>query len=206
LIHDWNHSFCIEEKIGTSYTLATIGAIATARAWVDKNYPHDPLLVFVEKGDADQHDFRQKFLTRQYQDDGYIKVDIIEKKWQRTSDGEIQYRWQFDTADWAAWNQRDSVVKYRSGTPAFASSGFRKVIPKHDVKETHWVYIEESTLRNQMESFHVPRRYNHLVEGPKGGLKSRRSLVDPLWFNNGVPVSSYIAGDGYLKPSWTRRA
>jgi hypothetical protein len=191
---DWNEQFCVAEALGTAYTLAAMSAISTARAWVDQHCIDEPLLVFLEEGDNDQPDLR-RFMERLYPDNGYLRVEVVKKRWIR-ADGQIQRRWQFETADFLAWHQRDAVSRFRmsQGEPPQGRPAFLKVLPKPGVIETHWVYIEDSTLRNQMEVFSVPRRFNHF----EGGHPLRRRWIDPLAFVSDQPVGCVIARDGYF--------
>jgi hypothetical protein len=193
-----NRSHCIEEAIGTPYTVAAMMAWANAHEWRDESRnPPDPIVFFVEKGDNRQADYRRKLARIGWGEQG--QEPIIMSKKRIDPDGSVHYVQPFQVADFIAYEQAKVLTDYLVHRKTQVRQSFRQAIPPVEERKPYWALMFPQARDVMIERFRIPRRYNHFLSGTR---KQRLIGVDPLCYVNGQPVASYIMGDGYLHPDW----
>jgi hypothetical protein len=176
LYREFNFSFCLEEAIGTPYTVAAMNAIASASEWRDRNHVEASIVVAIEKGDNQQSDLRRYLRKLNWTDDHYLAGPTF-------------------AAKKVAYEQRKALTDFIVTRKTQGREAIVRALPPIEEARPYWRVIERRSFDRVMTSFNVPRRYNHFSEN----VRRSKRIIDPLCYINGQPMVSGIFGDGYLK-------
>jgi hypothetical protein len=194
-----NRSHCVEEVVGTPYTVAAMMALANAYEWRSASAnSSEPILVFVERGDNRQSDYRRKL--RKIIWDEEISEPIIIPKKNRNPDGTIRHVLPFQSADFIAYEQAKALTDLIVHRKTRLRQSLANALPPSGEQRTYWALLIAEARDQIFARFRIPRRYSHFDADATRG--QRLLGIDPLCFVNGQPVASYIKAGGYLHPEW----
>jgi hypothetical protein len=195
----FNRHYCVEEFVGTSYTVAACMALANASEWRERTRPPEPILLFVEAGDNEQGDFR-KLIARLKWEPDYVAEPIFMQKRIPFTDGRMKYVVPFQACDFMVYEQAKAMTDLIVHRKEFVRQSLRNAVrPIEDMPDgrSYWTLMEKEGFTKALTNFGVLRRFNHF----NGGATNRnRAFMAPLgYIDSDHPVVGFVGSDGFIE-------